>query len=385
MAGRRQHGEGSLYQRSSDGRWIATVSTGWKDGKRQRRVFTATTPDAARKKREDWLASRRDGFTIPKGRQPYVSEWMLHWLHNIARRKVAETTWESSYRQKVTDLICPYFERVPLPELSEEDIEEWHRELEDTISERTGRPLSASTIRQAHRIFSTGIKAAVARGKLPRNPLSNVTPPAVEEIEIVPPSVDEVRKILARCKTWPNGARWVLAITTGLRQGEALGLEWPAVKLTKPASVSVKRSAARVRGKGRVVKDPKSRSSMRSVPLSAEAVVALTRLKDEQPVRGVSSDVLFRGKRGAPVHPKVDYNDWCALLNDLGLPHYRTHDCRHGYATMLLEQGVPERVVQELLGWSPAAAAQLLKRYAHVRETMHHQAAVAISRAVRGQ
>src|SRR5215469_3610909 len=129
MAGRRQHVEGSLYQRSGDGRWIAVVHMGWKDGRRQRRVFTGTTPEAAHSRREAFLAARRDGFTMPKGRPPYVSEWMLHWLHVIAKRKVAATTWEGSYRQKVTELICPYFERTPLAELCEEDIEEWHREL----------------------------------------------------------------------------------------------------------------------------------------------------------------------------------------------------------------------------------------------------------------
>src|SRR5438309_5243723 len=129
MPGRRQHAEGSLYQRSSDGRWIAVVHLGWKGGKRQRRVFTGKTPDAAVERRGKFLAARRDGFTLPKGQQPSVADWMLHWLHNIARGQVEPTTWHKSYRQKVTGLICPYFERVPLAGLDEEMFESWHREL----------------------------------------------------------------------------------------------------------------------------------------------------------------------------------------------------------------------------------------------------------------
>jgi integrase len=385
MAGRRQHGEGSVYQRGRKGgragQWVAVADLGWKGRSRDRREFTGATPDEALAKRERFLDRRRDGFTMPRGRQPYVSEWLLHWLHNVAKRKVAATTWHGSYRQKVEDLIVPYFERVPLPELCEEDIEEWHRQLEGIVSAKTGRPLSASTISQAHRIFSTAIKAAVARRRIGRNPLSNVTPPRAEPPPVSPPTTAETAQLLVRCQTWPRGARWILGITTGLRQGEVLALEWPDVRLAPPAQVSVRRSAARVRGEGRVVKAPKSQSSRRTVPLPAEAVEALRALRASQPVRGLDSDLVFRSVRGRPVHPKVDYADWTALLADLGLPHYRVHDLRHGYATMLLEQGVDPRVVQDVLGHSTGV---LLARYQHVRETMHAQAADAISRALRG-
>jgi integrase len=381
VPGRRQHGEGSLYHRAARGQWVAVADLGWRDGKRDRREFTGATPAEALAGRERFLDRRRDGFTMPRGRKPYVSEWMLHWLHNEAKRNVAETTWEASYRQKVTDHIAPFFERVLLHELCEEDVEDWHRWLESRVSKKTGKPLSASTIGQCHRIFSSAIKDAVARKRAPRNPVSNVTPPHAPLPDLEPPTVGQVRQILARCQTWPTGTRWILGITTGLRQGEILGLEWPQVNLGDPPSVSVVRSAARVRGKGRVVKAPKSRSSQRSVPLTRDAAAALRAFRDAQPVRAIgrTGDVLFRGVRGKPLHPREDYSDWHALLDDLGIPHYRVHDIRHGYATLLLEQGVDRRVVQELLGHSTAV---LLSRYQHVRETMHHQAADAISRAV---
>jgi integrase len=386
MPGRRQHAEGSLYQRKSDGRWIAVVHMGWKDGRRQRRVFTGTTPQSAVDKRNTFLAARRDGFTMPKGRQPYVSEWMLHWLHNVAKRKVAATTWHGSYRQKVTELICPYFERVPLPELTEEDIEDWHARLEETISKRTGRPLSAATIGQAHRIMSTAIKAAVARGKLPRNPLSNVTPPTVEEFELEPPTAAQADLVLERCKTWPDGARWVLAITTGLRQGEALDLDWQYVSLRPPASLRVEWSAAWVDGE-RIRKRPKSKASRRPVPLAAVAVQALVAHKKEQAKAELAaaawekSDLVFTDDRGRPVHPRADWQDWQDLLADMGLPRYRVHDMRHGYATMLLEAGIDPRVVMAMLGWSSSA---MLLRYQHVRPVMHKAVADAIDKALGG-
>ena len=377
MPGRRQRGEGSLFRRSRDNRWVAVADLGWRDGKRDRRFFVAATPDEAIKRREAFLATRRDGFTPPKGRPPYTGEWMLHWLHVIAKRSVAETTWEKSYRQKVTELIVPFFERIPLPELCEDDIEAWHAHLEETVSERTGRPLSASTIGQAHRIMSRAVKVAVARGRLARNPLSNVTPPAPDEAELELPSAADVANILERCRTWPNGARWVLAITTGLRQGEALALEWRYVKLDRPASVRVEWSAAVVAGE-RLRKRPKSQASRRSVPLPARAVAALKAHRQAQPA-ALSGLVFTQG--GEPVHPRRDWRDWQELLAELGLARFRVHDCRHAYATMLLESGMDPRVVQDLLGH---ASGTLLKRYQHVRPVMHQAAADAIDRALGG-
>ena len=390
MPGRRQHGEGSVFRRGRDGRWVARADLGWKGGKRDQRLFVAATAAEAIERRARFMDRRRDGFTLPKGRQLYVSDWMLHWLHNVAKREVQATTWEKSYRQKVTGLICPFFERIKLAELTEDDIEAWHAHLEETASERTGRPLSASTIGQAHRIMSRALKVAVRRGKLPRNPCSNVTPPRAAEPELELPSGDDVKRILKRCESWPRGDRWVLAITTGLRQGEALALEWRRdVHLRPPARIEVHKSAAwipggsddgavhrgRKRTAQRVTKVPKSASSLRSVPLAGIAVRALIRGRKQQVAS--LSDLVFTTAAGQPVHPRADYRDWHALLDDLGLPHYRVHDCRHAYATALLEAGEDPRVVQAMLGHSTGA---LLKRYQHVRPVLHQRVADTIDR-----
>src|SRR5262245_25475435 len=117
---RRLHGEGSVYQRK-DGRWVAVEDLGMRGGRRDRRYFYGATPDDAMKGRQRFRDRRRDGFTMPKGRQPYVSEWVLHWFHNTSARKVEGTTWQG-YRSKVELWITPFFDRVVLPELTEEDV-----------------------------------------------------------------------------------------------------------------------------------------------------------------------------------------------------------------------------------------------------------------------
>lgn len=370
MPRRRQHGEGSVFQRTRDGRWVARADLGpGPDGRRQQRLFVRTTPAAAIEARTKFLKSRADGFTIPKGRQPTVAEWVLYWLHNIAREQVEPSSWHRSYKQKIELHVAPHFTHVKLAELTEEDIEVWHRHLKAKKSAR-GTPLSASTITTTHRIFSSAIKVAVMRGRIPRNPLTLVSPPKRVQAEPEPPTAEELDLILAACRGRPGGARWVLAICTGLRQGEALALQWKDIRLAAPASVTVRRSMARVEGET-VMKEPKSRKSRRTVPLPAAAVAALTEHRDGQAARPLPGALVFAGAKGQPVGSRADWQAWTDLLAELELPHYRVHDLRHSYATTLLEQGEDPRVVQDLMGWSTAAMAEI---YQHVRPVMHARA-----------
>jgi len=371
VPGRRQHGEGSVYHRKSRGQWVAVADLGpGKDGRRDRREFTGPDPQSAMDKRADFLGRRRDGFTLPRGRQPTVSDWVAHWVHNIAKARVEPSTWYRSYRHKCEAHIIPYFGHVKLAELTEEDVEAWHRELEATRT-RAGKPLSASTIVTVHAIFSSALKEAVIRGRMPRNPCANVPPRRGPGRDVEPPAAEEVQRILTACRTRPGGARWVLAITTGLRQGEALALQWRDVRLDSPASVTVRRAAAWTDA-GLAYKPPKSEAGRRTVPLPKMAVAALRAHREAQAVVSLRDALVFTDPQGRPVHPTRDWEDWRDFLMELGLPHCRVHDLRHSFATALLEQGADPRVVQDLMGHS---SAELLKIYQHVRPVMHARAA----------
>lgn len=376
---RRQQGEGSLYHRKDRGQWVAVADLGWKGGRRDRREFTGPDPATAIERRAVFLDRRRDGFTLPRGRQPTVAEWVLHWCHVTARARVGPSTWHRSYRQKCEDYIAPYFEKIPLAELSAEDVEDWHAELLARPKVRGEGTISPSTVVTAHRIFSSCLNEAVRRKRMPFNPASIVPPPHHDREAPEPPSQEELEMVLERCRTWPNGARWVLAITTGLRQGEALALCWNCVRLKHPASVTVREAQTRIGGEW-VKKAPKSRKSRRSVPLLAVAVTALEAHHAAQAVTDIAGRVFTR-PNGEPVHAKGDWEDWQALLGDLGLPHYRVHDLRHAYATMLLEEGHDPRVVQDLMGWSTAAMAEI---YQHVRPVMHARVVASLDRRFGG-
>lgn len=367
---------------------MAVADLGWRNGKRDRREFTGPDPKTAMDRRDAFLHARRGGFTLPKGRQPYVSEWCMYWLENIAREKVAATTFDRSYRQKVTELICPFFERIRLPELAEEDIRAWHQYLARKRSQRTDRPLAAATIVQAHRILSAALKVAVVEGKTPRNPASNVSPPRITRPEPEPPTAEEIRLVMERCGTWPNGPRWIIAIATGIRQGEALGLRWRDVHLdTQPPTLRVARTAVRT-AQGLAYKEPKSAKGKRTIQLGDVAAEALRRQRRQQREDRLAaaawedSDLVFARANGKPRDSRADWADWQALLADLGVRPYRVHDLRHLTATALLEAGMDARLVQEIMGHATAAFTQ--QTYQHVRPVLHQRAADAMDAYLRG-
>jgi len=231
----RQQGEGSLYQRGRGGQWVAVADLGWKGDKRDRREFTGPTPAEVMAKREDFLAKRRDGFTLPKGRPPTLGEWAAHWLHAVIRGKVQDTTFPT-YRSKVELHIVPFFARTPLTndDVTEELIEEWHGHLR-------AAGLSETTIQQCHRLLSQMLRVAVRRRRLAYNPASGgeVHAPARDTAEIMPPEEDEVHAILLACEDRRTGPRWVTGLATGARQGEALGLLWPLVDIEDLDNASV--------------------------------------------------------------------------------------------------------------------------------------------------
>jgi len=189
--------------------------------------------------------------------------------------------------------------------------------------------------------------------------------------------VTEAQHILAAAAGRRNGARFALALALGLRQGEALGLQWRDVDLDR-GTLSVRRAIQRLvwqhgcggtcgrkrgadcpgrHGGGLVVAEPKSRSGRRVVGLPAELVAALRAHRETQDAeRELAADLwhdggwVFAQPTGKPTDPRADYAEWQALLKTAGVRRARLHDARHTAATMLLVLKVPTRAVMDVMG-----------------------------------
>jgi integrase len=197
-------------------------------------------------------------------------------------------------------------------------------------------------------------------------------------------SVDDCPRFLATVKANADHleALYLVALTTGLRQGELLGLHWDDVDLERGRLV-VRRQLQRVKDKGLVEAEPKSATSRRSVSLTPLAIEALgrwrTRQKGDRLLAGERWQVtpyVFTSTVGGPIEPTNVSHRFRATIERLGFPTIRFHDLRHSCATLLLAAGQHPKLVQELLGHSQNTLT--LDTYSHVGPTLHDQVAGAM-------
>jgi integrase len=378
--GKRGNGEGSIYQ-DADGRWRSVVDLGYREGRRSRKYLSGATRNEVATKLRRILDEHEAGLEInTNGHAPTIETWLNHWLDNIAVQKVRPSTLVG-YRGYVRNRIIPTIGRHRIDKLRPEHLERFYAEL---IAEG----LSPATIRQVHRITSRALKVAVQRGRLRHNVATLVELPPVIQHEIEPLTAEQARAVLATARGRRNAARWSVALAMGLRQGEALGLMWDAIDLDA-GTITVRQALQRKPGGGLVMVPPKSRAGRRVIPMPAQLTEALRAQKVSQSSERLAAGpawtdvgMVFATPFGKPIDPRNDYREWRQLLRDAGVPPARLHDARHTAATLLLTQGVPARVVMEILGHSQISLT--LGTYTHVVPELARDAANRMGEALWG-
>lgn len=199
---------------------------------------------------------------------------------------------------------------------------------------------------------------------------------------------EQARSLLAAAAGNRLEALYVLALTTGLRQGELLALKWKNIDFDGSA-LEVRGTLQRVKA-GLVVAEPKTAKSRRRVDLSLAGLAALRQHKvcqAEERLRLGSAwqdnDFVFTDEEGAPIEAtKFLRTSFAPLLKAAGLPAMRFHDLRHTAASLLMGRGIHAKVVSEMLGHSQIAIT--LDLYSHVTPTMQREATLAMDAIVSG-
>jgi integrase len=378
---RASNGESSIYE-GRDGRWHGYVSMGTKDGGRpDRRHVTGKTRAVVVKKVRDLEAKRDAGLAPAAGKAPTLTEWLEHWLPNIAARRVRPRTLEG-YESTVRLHITPAIGHHRLHRLQPEHLEQFYLALED-------KGLASTTALRAHRIISRALKVAMQRGVVGRNVAALVDPPAVRRPETPQPlDLEECKRVLAAAREGRNAARWTVALALGLRQSEALGLMWSDIDLER-GTLSVRRGLHRVNGQGLRFEEPKSERSRRTIVIPRQLLADLKQHKDAQAKERTESEdywtehgLVFPNELGGPMDDRNDYRSWVALLRRAKVRRVRLHDGRHTAATLLLAEGIHPRVVMELLGHSTMRTTTDI--YSHVLPALAQQAADTLDAALWG-
>jgi len=309
-----------------------------------------------------------------------LGDYLDGWLADSVQDTVRERTFER-YEQICRVHVKPALGRIKLRKLTPAHLRGLYRAKLDA-------GLAPRTVQYIHTTMHKALKQAVLDGLVPRNVAQAVKSPKPTAKEIRVLDDGEIRRFLDAARGERLEALYVLAISTGMRRGELMGLTWRDVDLDR-GKLSLRRSLSFTKD-GPKFTDTKRKSSRRSIKLSQTAVDALRshRVRQNEERLGVGSewqdnDLVFPDERGQPLTPRTLYRvSFKRVLKRAGLPETITfHEAtRHTCATMLLGRGVHPKIVQELLGH--ATISITLDTYSHVLPGMDDGLADTIDEAL---
>lgn len=333
---RRGSGEGSIYQRA-DGLWCGSVNLGLINGKRTRKVVAAKTRADARDKMRALQLSLEMGVVPAKST---TAEWVNYWADIIAATKVRPNSLEN-IRKYARNWIVPCVGHVQLQKLAPDHVRAMHKTMLDA-----GK--STATVRQAHNILQRALRVALDEQRVLRNVAQIAGAPTPKDNPHKHLSMEDSLRVLTAADTARARARLVCALILGMRQGEVLGLRWSDVTFSgENGWITIGEAVQRQKGKGMVRTSVKSAASKRVVPLPEVAVLALARWREES-----GEGYIFYGRAGtdSPDDQRRDWGAWKDALARAGVPDVPLHGARGSTATLLLQLGVPERIIADILG-----------------------------------
>src|SRR5450759_1095993 len=364
MTKRRGANEGTIVRRR-DGRWAAAISLG---GRRRKWFYGTTREEVYRKMTAAQHAMNSGGLADSRGLT--VGDFLNQWLDEVVRPSVRRWTYHG-YEVHVRLHISPAVGHLPL-----ERLEPRHVQL--LLNQKLKEAMAPKSVRYIRGTLRNALNQAVRWGLVARNAAALVDGPRVPTYEIQAFTPDEARKFLLAAKGDRLEALYSVALTLGLRQGEALGLRWQDIDV-RLGYLRVARQLQRFDGIFQLV-EPKTVRSRRTIvmPHSISKVLGehRTRQAEERAKSGKGWnewDLVFTRPDGQPLDGTVVTHQFHRFLDKAGLPQRRFHDLRHSCATLLLAQGVSARVVMEILGHSHIALT--MNTYTHVVPELRRDAA----------
>ena len=230
-----------------------------------------------------------------------------------------------------------------------------------------------ATVQRMHRVLHTALAYALKLHLVPGNAADAVDLPAVESREIRVLSPEEADGLLTVARRYALGDLITLALRTGLRRAELLGLQWRDIDLEN-GFLRVQRILQRIDGQT-IIKPPKTDKSRREIGLDDEALELLRRLRERNP-----HEFVFCKKDGSPYSPTYVSRKAGEIARKAGFP-MRLHDQRHAFATLALVAKVEAKVVQEVLGHKDIGTT--LDLYTHVLREQKKDAAQAIGNVLK--
>ena len=372
---RRGKGEGNIRQRK-DGRWEATITVGYTANGNPKRISVyGRTREEAAKKHFQMGAKYGKGLLKAPDKVTFA-EYIASWLE--IKEGERKPTTMAGYRTSTAHIV-KHLGRVRLQSLTAAQIQNTYSQLRkpEKLPDGKIKPGLENGVHHVHRVLRAALNDAVKMDLLATSPLAKLKAPSTKRVESRVWTDDEAVIFLEHA----GGHRWFalfwLALSTGMRRGELLGLRWEDIDLDKKL-LNIKRNLTTVSGT-RVILDPKTHRSTRPISLSAEDVKTLEdHLAGQEAERDLSEiwqedGWVFCTGIGTTLSPANLSRAFKGILKAAKVPDIRFHDLRHSSASLAASEGVEAKVLSERLGHATVGFTQNV--YQHSYKKQHEQAA----------
>lgn len=358
------------HVRKRGNKWCFVIDLGRDEtGKRRQKWFSGyRTKKDAEKALAERLTEINKGVYIEPTNMTF-RELLQLWLAEYVKPNCRPKTHED-YSRHIRIHIEPALGGVPVYRLAPVHFQKLYNELH-------ANGLSSSFVQIIHTICRSSLKWAVEMQMLQQNSAEKAKPPKKRRSEMRYWTSEQVQHFLNTISDHVHYPLFYLAFFTGMRRGELCALHWEDVDLQN-GRISVKRTTQRLKGKGlSIYEHTKTKMGRRVIDISPGVISTLKKHKAKQAAEfmqiGHTPHLVFCTYKGTPVDPNDFRQYFQRLTKKAGLPPIRLHDIRHTHATMLLQQGVHPKIVQERLGHS--TIQMTLDTYSHLIPSMQKDAA----------
>ena len=301
-----------------------------------------------------------------------VGEWLDTWLKEYKINLRPET--KASYEMHIRIHLKPDLGKIRLNKLTTHQIQHLYNKL---IKERG---LSPKTVKNVHGALHAALEQAKINGYLRINPSEGTTLPKIEKEELQVMDSQDVCAFLRAIKGDEYELPLFVALFTGLRQGELLGLTWDCVDFEK-GTLLINKQHNRAKGEKEFHFSPLKNSRPRSLTAASAVMDALREQQRRQAQWATelgsawdnSKNLVFTTQTGRYINNKTLWMNFKRIVTELGMPELRFHDLRHTFSINSLQAGDDIKTVQENLGH--ATASFTLATYAHATLGMKRESA----------
>lgn len=277
-------------------------------------------------------------FKTTRQTQQQFNDWLIHWLHQ-KKGQVRPATYQS-YESKIIQHISPFFQGKQFVDLTGELLQEWVHSLQNT--------LSINSIHAVYRVFKQVIKSAIEEKLLYRDPTISVILPKQTKSLVRSFSKSEQEALERNCQSTKE-LPILVALDTGMRIGEILGLQWQDINWQNQ-TIFVNKTVQRVKQNGHTeltAGATKTENSTRVIPLTQRLIFLL-----QEHRKDAEDTFIFVGKNHTPIDPRTLRYRFDRIKKQSQVADLPFHALRHTFATRCLERGVSVTTVSSLLGHS---------------------------------